>query len=93
MKVGKAVGPDNIPIEAWIGLGEIAVDFLTTVFNKILESEKMPDEWRNSVLVPIFKNKGDMQNCSNYRGIKLINHSMKLWESVGNTTKKGSRHL
>ena len=70
MKVGKAVGPDIIPIEAWIGLGEIAVDFLTTVFNKILESEKMPDEWKNSVLVPIFKNKGDVQNCSNYRGIK-----------------------
>ena len=44
MKVGKAVGPDDIPIEAWIGLGEIAVDFLTTVFNKILESEKMPYE-------------------------------------------------
>ena len=85
MKVGKAVGPDDIPIEAWIGLGEIAVDFLTTVFNKILESEKMPDEWRNSVLVPIFKNKGDVQNCSNYRGIKLINHSMKLWERVVET--------
>ena len=87
MKVGKAVGPKvgNTPIEAWIGLGEIAVDFLTTVFNKILESEKMPEKWRNSVLVPIFRNKGDVQNCSNYRGIKLINHSMKLWERVVET--------
>ena len=43
MKVGKAVGPDDIPIEAWIGLGKIAVNLLTTVFNKILESE-MPDK-------------------------------------------------
>ena len=41
----------------------------------------MPDEWR-SVLVPIFKNKGDVQSCSNYRGIKLISHTMKLWERV-----------
>ena len=35
----------------------------------------MPEEWRRSVLVPIFKNKGDVQSCSNYRG-------MKLWERV-----------
>ena len=42
----------------------------------------MPDEWRWSVLVPIFKNKGDVQSCSNYRGIKFISHTMKLWERV-----------
>ncbi|KAK3531040.1 hypothetical protein QTP70_007883 [Hemibagrus guttatus] len=48
----------------------------------ILESEKMPEEWRRSVLVPIFKNKGDVQSCSNYRGIKLMSHTMKLWERV-----------
>ncbi|KAK3542704.1 hypothetical protein QTP86_034787 [Hemibagrus guttatus] len=46
------------------------------------ESERMPEEWRRSVLVPIFKNKGDMQSCSNYRGIKLMSHTMKLWERV-----------
>ncbi|KAI5100996.1 gastrula zinc finger protein XlCGF28.1-like [Silurus meridionalis] len=42
----------------------------------------MPEEWRRSVLVPIFKNKGDVQTCSNYRGIKLISHTIKLWERV-----------
>ena len=42
----------------------------------------MPEEWRDSIVIPIFKNKGDVQSCSNYRGIKLISHSMKLWERV-----------
>jgi uncharacterized Zn finger protein len=42
----------------------------------------MPDEWRRSILVPIFKNKGDIQNCTNYRGIKLMSHTMNLWERV-----------
>ncbi|KAK3527092.1 hypothetical protein QTP86_010832 [Hemibagrus guttatus] len=42
----------------------------------------MPDEWRRSVLVPIFKNKSDVQRCSNYREIKLMSHTMKLWERV-----------
>ncbi|KAM1895076.1 hypothetical protein ACFX13_043897 [Malus domestica] len=44
--------------------------------------KKMPNEWRTSTLVPIYKNKGDVQNCMNYRGIKLMSHTMKLWERV-----------
>lgn len=82
MKSGKAVGPDNIPTEAWKCLGEVAVAFLTNLFNRMLDGEAMPEEWRRSILIPIFKNKGDVQNCNNYRGIKLISHSMKLWERV-----------
>ncbi|KAK3559949.1 hypothetical protein QTP86_029551 [Hemibagrus guttatus] len=82
MKSGKAVGPDDIPVEVWKCLGEAAVEFLASLFNRVLESEKMPEEWRRSVLVPIFKNKGDVQSCSNYRGIKLMSHTMKLWERV-----------
>ena len=31
-------------------------------------------------MVPIYKNKGDIQSCTNYREIKLMNHTMKLWE-------------
>ncbi|GJV91301.1 hypothetical protein Tco_1539114 [Tanacetum coccineum] len=42
----------------------------------------MPEEWRLSDVIPIFKNKGDAQVCSNYRGIKLLSHTMKLWERV-----------
>ncbi|KAK3517653.1 hypothetical protein QTP70_014779 [Hemibagrus guttatus] len=82
MKSGKAVGPDDIPVEVWKCLGEAAVEFLTSLFNRVLESEKMLEEWRRSVVVPIFKNKGDVQSCSNYRGIMLMSHTMKLWERV-----------
>ncbi|KAK3552760.1 hypothetical protein QTP86_022345, partial [Hemibagrus guttatus] len=82
VKSGKAVGPDDIPVEVWKCLGEAAVEFLASLFNRVLESERMPEEWRRSVLVPIFKNKGDVQSCSNYRGIKLMSHTMKLWERV-----------
>ncbi|KAK3507156.1 hypothetical protein QTP70_009289 [Hemibagrus guttatus] len=82
MKSGKAVGPDDIPVEVWKCLGEAAVEFLTSLFNRVLESDRMPEEWRRSVLVPIFKNKGDVQSCSNYRGIKLMSHTMKVWERV-----------
>ena len=43
---------------------------------------RSPDEWRKNILVSIYKNKGDIQSCTNYRGIKLMCHSMKLWERV-----------
>ena len=77
MKNGKAVGPDDIPVEVWKCLGESALKFLTKLYNRTMESERMPEEWRDSVLIPIFKNKGDVQSCSNYRGIKLIGHQSR----------------
>lgn len=38
----------------------------------------MLDEQRKSTFVPIQKNKGDSQNCKNYRDIKLKIHKMNL---------------
>ena len=82
MNNGKAVGPDDIPVEVWKCLGESAMKLLTKLYNRTMERETMPDEWRDSVLIQIFKNKGDVQRCSNYRGIKLIGHTMKQWERM-----------
>jgi hypothetical protein len=82
MKVGKAMGPDGIPIKVWRCLGDLAIVWLMKMFNNIYRSNKMPKEWRRSILVPIYKHKGDIQSCTNYRGIKLMSHTMKLWERV-----------
>jgi hypothetical protein len=57
MKTSKVLGPYDIPIEVWRCLGDIAIVWLTKLFNIIFRSNKMPDEWRRSILVPIFKNK------------------------------------
>ena len=77
MKGGKAMGPDGITIKVCRCLRDIAIVWLTKMFNNIFRSNKMPEEWRN-ILVPIYKNKGDIQSCTNYRGIKLMSHTMKL---------------
>jgi Reverse transcriptase (RNA-dependent DNA polymerase) len=82
IKIGKALGPDDISIEVWRYLGDIAIVWLTKLFNIIFRSNKMLDKWRRSILVPIFKNKGAIQSCTNYRGIKLMSNTMKLWERV-----------
>jgi hypothetical protein len=66
MKGGKTMGPDGIPIEVWRSLRDVMIVWLTKLFNLIFQSNKMPDEWRRSILVSIFNNKGDVQSCTNY---------------------------
>ena len=34
------------------------------------------------MLVPLYKGKGDIRECGNYQGIKLMSHTRKLWERV-----------
>ena len=82
LEKGKAVGPDEFPIEVWKCMGKMGIKFLTRLFNRLLMGERMPEEWRRSVLIPIYKNKGDAQCCENYRGIKLMSHTMKVWERI-----------
>ena len=68
MMKGKAQGPDDIPEEAWNALEIKGVEFLVNFLNRPLRGEKMPDEWRRSVLVSLYKGKGDIKECGNYRG-------------------------
>ena len=63
-------------------MGEDGVAWLTDFFNVIFKTAKMPHEWRHSTIIPLYKNQGDAQNCNNYKGIKLLSHTMKLWERV-----------
>jgi len=42
----------------------------------------MPREWWSSTVIALCKNKGDVQDCNNFRGIKLLSHTMKLCERV-----------
>ncbi|XP_042487419.1 uncharacterized protein LOC122067642 [Macadamia integrifolia] len=57
MKSGKTASPDDVPIEIWKSLGLSGVPWLTNLFNKIMSTRKMPDEWRRSFVNPIYKNK------------------------------------
>ena len=82
MKKGIAVGPDEFPVEVWKCMGKMGIKFLTRLFNKLLVGERMPEKWRRSVLIPICKNKGDVQCCGNYKGIKLMSHAKKVWERI-----------
>ena len=82
MKKGKATGMDGIPVEVWKSLGEEGIDMLWDMMQGIYEQEKIPTERRDCVIIPVYKEKGDIQDCGNYRGIKLMSHTMKIWEWI-----------
>ena len=82
MKKGRAIGPDELPVEVWKCMGEMGIKFWTRLLNRLLMGERMPEEWRRSVLIPNNKNNGDTQCCGNYRGIKLMSHTMEVWERI-----------
>ena len=44
MKKGKAVGPDELPVEVWKCMGKMGIEFLTRLFNKLLVGERTPEE-------------------------------------------------
>jgi len=67
MKIGKAVGPDLIPVEICKCLGDEGIEWLVALFNVIFRTAKMPNEWRTSTIILFYKNKGDIQDCKNYR--------------------------
>ncbi|XP_068243788.1 uncharacterized protein [Palaemon carinicauda] len=80
LKNSNAAGPDNIPVEVWRSLGEEIIDILWDLAQKIFNEEKMPEDWRRSLIIPIYKGNGDIQECGNYRGRKLIRHNIKMKE-------------
>ena len=50
MKKDKPAGPDELPVEVSKCMGEMGIEFLTRLFNRLLMGERMPEEWRRSVL-------------------------------------------
>ncbi len=59
-------------VEEWKCFGEEGVDMLWDLMQKIYQEEKVPNEWRDNDIMPIYKEKGNIQDCSKYIDIKLM---------------------
>jgi len=49
---------------------------------KKMYGESIPEDWKSSTTIPIYKGKGDAMDCGKYRRVRLLEHSMKVYEYV-----------
>ena len=71
LKNSKAGGSDGIVDELLKYGGSGMVDLLEQLFSVIWQEEIVPRQWREGLIVNIFK-KGDREDPANYRGITLL---------------------
>lgn len=76
-KNGRAPGSDKIQVEILKAGGEQLYRRLHKIICKIWNNEQIPMEWKQGVVVPIYK-KGDTELCKNYRGISLLKVAYKI---------------
>ena len=65
-----------------VGSDEIGVKVMMELCQGVLDGREMLDEWKTSVIMSIFKGKGDVISCGSYTGVKLLEHAMKIVERV-----------
>ncbi|EYB87751.1 hypothetical protein Y032_0258g462 [Ancylostoma ceylanicum] len=82
MKGRKATGPDDLAAELWKSRCWNPVGWLTKFFNMVVTEKRTPDTWQRSTTVPIWKGKGNLADCANYRPIRLLSHTMKIFERI-----------
>ena len=81
LKIGKAVGPDEILLEYLRAFAESFGPLLLSLLNKIFSEHIYPSNWTVNFLKPIFK-KGDTDDTDNFRGLAIGSAFAKLFSQI-----------
>ena len=81
LKSGKATGQDRIVAEFLKAGPPELVDWLIEIIHLIWKTDKVPQEWKDLVLIPLFK-KNDCLVCDNYYGILFLSIPGKVLANV-----------
>ncbi|XP_047256072.1 uncharacterized protein LOC124888828 [Capsicum annuum] len=84
MQRGRATEPDEILVDFWKFEGRTGLMWLADLLNNIFKTARMPEAWRWSTRIPLYKNKGNIQSCSNYRGTIEMESKGTTSQPLGN---------
>ena len=72
LKWGKAPGICGIHAELLKAGGNVVLVSLHAVLCSAWNTGIIPTDWKRSHVVPLWKGKGDRQDCNNFRGVMLL---------------------
>jgi len=81
LKTNKVPGEDDITTELIKNASRELNEKLHVLICKIWRDEKMPNDWKVGLIVPLFK-KGDKMKSENCRGITVLNVAYKILSSI-----------
>ena len=93
LKNNKACGDDRVIneyIRSTIGL---LLPVFKCIFNYVLETGNIPQDWTLGNIIPIYKKKGDTNDPGNYRGISLLSCFGKFFTTIINLRLDNFLHL
>ena len=78
----KASGPFSIPTDVFKMTKHILASPLTNIINLSFSTGIYPDNLKIAKVVPVFKNKGSILQCNNFRPISLLSNINKIYEKL-----------
>ena len=66
----------------------LSAGLLVRLFNQVWSKEKVPEAWKKEIIVKLPK-KGDLRQCSNWRGIDLLSVRGKICRVLFQRIKQG----
>ena len=82
LKNGKVTCKDEITEEMIKGGGDRVVDWIWRLCNMPFESSVVPEDWKSTVIVLLYKGKGESTECRSYRSTSLFSEILKLYAAV-----------
>ena len=82
INAGNVPGPSDVSLELIAATGEVEIEVMVELCMKVLDDFGMPSECALCVVVQIFMWKYDIRNCSCCRVMNLLEHEMKVADSV-----------
>ena len=84
LKNNKAAGTDNVIDQYIKSTKHILCLLYVKLFNKVLETENIPEDWLTGIIVPIYKKVGEVNDVNNYRDITQLSCLDKLFTTILN---------
>jgi len=81
LKTSKSAGPDGLHARLLREAKDELVKPFTVLFNKSIRKGKLPEDWKQGQITPIFK-KGNRASAGNYRPVSLTSIACKMLEGI-----------